>query len=236
MRRKARETASEPRRDPAATVGHYWALARRYGDFALLRTPQVLLSTVSRGTPIILLGSLFDVGAAGHYAFAFTFLVIPVDLIGTTVMQVLYPRITVASRAGADIMAMIFKVTATLAALGLLPTLLLLFAGPALFDLAFGSAWHEAGAFAGWMAVLFYFQTLTRPMLTAFPVLNLQMAALVYEVAATVVKVAAMYLGFFVFHTALTGVMLFSLAGAGMYVILMIWFALRPRNATIARS
>lgn len=235
-RRKAPVTKGEPERQAVAGVGTYWALARRYGDFATLRTPQVLLSTITRGTPIILLGSLFDVDAAGLYAFAVTFLVIPVDLIATSIMQVLYPKITEAWRAGADIMKMIFQVTAILAAIGLLPVLLLFFAGPPLFELAFGSVWREAGGFAGWMAVLFYFQILTRPMLTAFPVLNLQKAGLVYEVAATVVKILAMYVGFYVFDTALTAVMLFSLAGTGMYVALMLWFALRPLDPTAARS
>jgi len=151
-------------------------------------------------------------------------------------MQVLYPKITEAWRAGADIMKMIFKVTAILAAAGLVPVLLLFFAGPTLFGWAFGSVWREAGGFAGWMVVLFYFQILTRPMLTAFPVLKLQKAALVYEIAATLVKILAMYVGFYVFETALTAVMLFSLAGAGMYIALMLWFALRRRDPAAARS
>ena len=235
-RRKVPAPVGDPEQPAAASPGSYWALARRYGDFATLRTPQVLLSTVTRGTPIILLGSLFDVDAAGLYAFAFTFLVIPVDLIATSIMQVLYPKITEAWRAGADIMKMIFKVTAILAAAGLVPVLLLFFAGPTLFGWAFGSVWREAGGFAGWMVVLFYFQILTRPMLTAFPVLKLQKAALVYEIAATLVKILAMYVGFYVFETALTAVMLFSLAGAGMYIALMLWFALRRRDPAAARS
>lgn len=200
-----------------------WGVAKQYRDFPLLRTPQGLLNVASHSLPVIMLATYFGPASVGFYSIASTVLAMPASLIGGSVMQVFYPRINEAIQRGEDARALIIRATAGLAATGALPFLLIIIAGPALFEFAFGSGWRKAGIYAQWLSPWLFFQYVNKPAVSAIPSLRLQGGLLIYELFSTGSKVVALYLGYVVFGSDVAAIALFSMFGVAAYLWLILW-------------
>lgn len=200
-----------------------WALAKRHGDFPLLRAPQVLINSVSQSLPAMMLAAFYGPAAAGFYAIACAVLGIPVALIGGSVMQVFYPRINEAIHRGEDARALIIKATLGLALSGAIPFAGVVVAGPLLFSFVFGSEWQVAGIYAQWLAIWLFFQYINKPAVSAIPALGIQRGLLIYELFSTGTKVLALYLGYTIFESDVAAVALFSIFGVVAYGWLILW-------------
>ncbi len=200
-----------------------WALAKRHGDFPLLRAPQVLINSVSQSLPVMMLAAFYGPAAAGFYAIALAVLGIPVALIGGSVMQVFYPRINEAIHRGEDAKALIIKATLGLALSGAVPFAVVIVAGPMLFGFVFGSEWQVAGTYAQWLSIWLFFQYINKPAVSAIPALGIQRGLLIYELLSTGTKVLALYLGYTIFASDVAAVALFSIFGVVAYAWLILW-------------
>lgn len=200
-----------------------WALAKRHRDFPLLRAPQILLNAVSHSLPVVMLAIYFGPAAAGFYSIAFAVLAMPAALIGSSFMQVFYPRINEAINRGEDVKALIVKATAGLALSGALPFAAVIAGGPMLFDFVFGSEWRMAGRYAQLLSIWLFFQCINKPAVSAIPALQLQRGLLIYELFSSGTKVLALYLGYFFFESDIAAIALFSASGVVAYVWLILW-------------
>lgn len=199
------------------------ALAIRYRDFALLRTPQDLINALSHGLPVLVLAGQSGPEAAGQYGIAIAMLGVPAALIGNAVMSVFYSRVNEAVQRGQDVRTLIVRATAGLAAAGALPFGLVVLAGPALFGLVFGEGWQTAGTYAQWLALWLFTQFINQPAVAAIAPLQLQRGLLIYELVSTAMKVLALWIGFAVFSSDRWAVALFSVFGVLAYLWLICW-------------
>jgi O-antigen/teichoic acid export membrane protein len=198
-----------------------WALAKKYYDFPLYRAPQALINAMSLSMPVLMLMSFFGPAAAGFYALAKTILAMPVNLLGTAVADVFYPRITEAANNGENIAVLLRKATWALAGVGMLPFALIVVAGPWLFGFVFGSEWTVSGEYARWMALWLYAGFLNRPSVAAIATLSLQGLFLCYEIASVLLRAGALLVGFMLFKSDVIAVTLFSLVGVALNVFLV---------------
>ncbi len=127
-------TASQEETKVSEPCSSTWALAKRHRDFPFLRAPQVLLNSVSQSLPVVMLAAYYGPASAGFYSIASAVLGIPIVLIGSSVMQVFYPRINEAIHRGEDAKALIIKATVGLVLSGALPFAVVIVAGPTLFS------------------------------------------------------------------------------------------------------
>lgn len=209
-----------------------WQLAKQHGDFPTLRTPQNLINAFSHSLPVLLLASFFGAASAGQYAIAVAVLAMPSSVIGGSVMAVFYPRITEAIRNGENARALIVRATLGMAATGALPFLVILVAGPILFEAVFGEEWHMAGVYAQLLALWLFFQYINRPVVSAIPALRLQGKFLIYELFSTSTKLLALWLGFVYFKNEFAAIAMFSLFGVFAYAWLILWVIHRSGDST----
>ena len=212
--------------EPPLSLG---VIAARYHDFPAYRAPQNFINAASQSLPILMLASLFGPAAAGFYAIGKTVMGLPSSLIGGSVSDVFYPRVTEAAHSGEDITALILRATAALVAIGIIPFGLVVLFGPWLFEMVFGSAWTSAGEYARWLALFFFFNFINKPAVAAVPVLGLQKGLLIYELFSTGSKIVALYLGFYLFESDLVAVALFSVFGVIAYAIMIGWILVSSR-------
>ncbi|MEK5107642.1 oligosaccharide flippase family protein [Cytobacillus sp. FSL K6-0129] len=199
-------------------------LAKKHIDFPLFRAPQVFINAISQSLPVLLLSSFFGPAAAGFYSIARNVLNIPIGLIGKSVGDVLYPRLTEAIHAGENIKSLLIKSTLALAAVGLVPFGIVVVFGPWLFGFVFGADWVLAGEYARWLSLWLYFMFINRPSVVAIPGLNLQGKYLIYEVSSILLKILALILGFYLFESNdILAVALYSIAGVFTYIYLIVW-------------
>lgn len=198
-------------------------VASRYRDFPLFRAPQVWLNTVSQAIPTLMLAALVGPAGAGFYAIARRVLGLPAALVSGAVGTVFLPRIAEANHRSERLRPLILKGTAGLALVGLLPFGAVIAFGPWLFGLVFGADWTAAGEYARWLSVMLYFRFINVPSVQAIPLLGLQGQLLLYEVVVVTLRVASLAFGAIVLGSDIAAIALFAIAGAVMYVWLIVW-------------
>lgn len=214
-------------------------LARRHSDFPLFRAPVMLINAVSQHMPTLVLAIYFGPAAAGFFALGKQVLSMPTNLIGKSVGDVYYPRITRAVHDGEAISAMLVKATTALALVGLVPFALVIIAGPALFAWVFGDQWQVAGEFARWLALAEFFIFISRPCVVAVPALALQKRFLLFEVVSTTLRISALFAGALLWGGASATVQAFAYASILIYSALMVivliasrrWYAQQQERA-----
>jgi O-antigen/teichoic acid export membrane protein len=197
------------------------AMALKYLDFPRYRVPQILITTASMSLPILMLSSYFGAASAGFYSVAISVLAVPSLLIGKSVGDVLYQRITEDINAGKNVTNLLIKTTGTLALLGLIPFTIIMIFGPLLFSFVFGIQWIVAGEYAQWLALWLFVSLIARPVITAIPVMNLQSYYLLHEVISIIIVFFALFIGFKIFESDYIAIALFTIMNVVLYIILI---------------
>ncbi|MFB9974599.1 oligosaccharide flippase family protein [Allobacillus sp. SKP2-8] len=198
-------------------------LSKKYIDFPLYRSPQVLLNAVSQGLPILMLTTLFGPASAGFYSLGKTVLSAPSQLIGKSVGDVFYPRISEAAKRGENITRLLIKATLLLAVVGFIPFGIIVVFGPQIFSFVFGADWIIAGEYARWMALWIFVSFMNRPAVSVIQVIGLQGKFLLYEIVSTVLRFGSLYFGFSIFKSDIAAVTIFSLVSVLLNLFLIIF-------------
>jgi O-antigen/teichoic acid export membrane protein len=205
-------------------------VSKRYYDFPLYRAPQILINSISQSVPVFLLTAYFGPASVGFYSIGKMVLGLPSHLIGKSVSDVFYPRIAQAQRGNENISKLLFKATALMALVGLVPFGVIVAFGPWLFELVFGAEWTTAGEYARWMAIWLYFAFLNRPALSAIPVINMQKFFLAYEIASGIIRALALFVGFYWFKNDVFMVAAYSVAGVFLNLFLVVWVIIKSKQ------
>ncbi len=185
-----------------------------FKDFPIYRAPEVFIDAVSLGLPVILLASFFGPASAGFYSIGYTVLSIPSQLIGKSVGDVFYPRISDAANNGENMTDLIKKATYYLGLAGVLPYLIVIAFGPTLFSFVFGAEWVLAGEYARWIALWSFFKFLNKASVTALPALSAQAFQLYSTIITLVARITALAIGYYVFASDLVAIALFAITGS----------------------
>lgn len=188
--------------------------AIHFKDFPIYRAPEVFIDAVSLGLPVILLASFFGPASAGFYSIGYTVLSIPSQLIGKSVGDVFYPRISDAANNGERMTDLIKKATYYLGLAGILPYLIVIVFGPSLFSFVFGAEWLMAGEYARWIALWSFFKFLNKASVTALPALSAQAFQLYSTIITLVARITALAIGYYVFASDLIAIALFAITGS----------------------
>ncbi len=195
--------------------------ARVYKDFPLFRAPQMLINAVSQNMPTLVLAAYFGPAVAGFFALCKQALSMPTHLIGKSVADVYYPKITQAIHRQEPITAMLAKAVAGLAVIGLIPFGFVFLTGPWLFAFVFGAQWETAGEFARWLALAEYAIFISRPCTVAFPALQMQKLSLCFEIVSTTLRLASLFIGAALLGEGLSTVIAFTCASILIYCALI---------------
>ena len=195
----------------------------KYKDFPLYRAPQVFANSASQSLPVLMLTAFFGVGAVGFYSIGRTVLSIPSQLIGKSVGDVFYPRITEAANNKENLPAIIRKATLLMSLVGIIPYGLVFLFGPFLFSFVFGQEWLIAGEYARWLAIWIFFMFINQPSIKALLVLNAQRLHLVFTIVTLIARSLALFLGYYFFENELIAIALFSVSGAVLNILLIIF-------------
>ncbi|MFE4142770.1 lipopolysaccharide biosynthesis protein [Peribacillus sp. YIM B13472] len=205
-------------------------LSGKYKDFPLFRAPEVFLYGISQSLPVLLLTSFFGPASAGFYSICRTVLAMPSMLLGKSVGDVFYPRISEAANNGENLTPLIKKATISLGIIGILPYGIIVAFGPWLFSFVFGSEWVTAGEYARWIALLSFFGFLNRPSVTSLPVLSAQAFQLKFTFLMLLSSVAALAIGYYLFSNDLAAISFFGVTGAILNICLILITLHKSKN------
>jgi O-antigen/teichoic acid export membrane protein len=200
--------------------------AQKHKNFPIYTAPQDLTNSISQNIPSYLLAFFFNAQAVGFYWFTKRLLNAPSRLIGNAVRKVFYQRASGKHAEGKSIFGDLWKTTAALAGLAIVPTLVILLAGPPIFEFAFGEDWGRAGRYAQWLILWWAVGFINVPAMMLIHTFGLQHVLFGYEVVQALGRVSAIALGAYL-GDDLTAIMLFSIVGLvcnGSLVAFMFWY------------
>lgn len=200
-------------------------------DFAIYRMPQSVLRAFSIGLPVLMLTALFGAGAAGQYSLVLLLLSAPVMLLGQSVGEVFYPKITraISNRTGSAFI-LISKAALVLFLVGAIPFSFIALFGDVFLPWAFGNEWKVAGQYSQWVSLWMIAMLAVQPAVAAMPALKMQSILLVYEVMITFGRVSALYIGNWN-NSDILAIALFSIINAIGYSCLLLFVIIKSKKS-----
>jgi len=200
--------------------------AIKHKNFPVYTAPQDLTNSISQNIPSYLLAFFFNSQAVGFYWFTRRLLNAPSRLVGKAVRKVFYQRASEKHAEGKSIFGDLWKTTVALAGLAVFPVLVILLAGPPIFEFAFGEDWGRAGRYAQWLILWWAVGFINVPAMMLVHTFGLQHLLFGYEVVQALGRVLAIALGAYL-GDDLTSIMLFSIVGVvcnGSLIAFMFWY------------
>lgn len=188
------------------------SLARTYKDFPLINLPHALSDNLREVLVALLIIEVFSEQIFGSFDHTFRMLRLPVMIIGTSISQILFNRISSYRLEKKMLMPIVAKVFLSLSVLSLIPFSIVYFYGQPLFVFVFGEQWQESGRLSEIMAPWLMLNFVSSP-LTIIPlVLEQQKKFFFIGISASIFQV----LGFLVLP------MLLNEYKDGMYMVFQI--------------
>lgn len=150
-------------------------LLQYYIDLPTYRLPSQFLLKLSSQIPVLYFAFQFGQEPTGQLGLSLSMIGLPMALLGNSTGKAYYAEIAkIGPKRKEDILSITKNVTKRLSLLGVVPTVILIFAAPLLFQLVFGSEWEQAGIFTSILAFYLFVQFITSPLVNVFTVFNLQ--------------------------------------------------------------
>ncbi|MBZ4185590.1 oligosaccharide flippase family protein [Thermomonas sp. RSS23] len=192
-------------------------VARQYRDFGQFGVPQELLSSLSQGLPVLILGAGYGQAVAGAYAMVMRVLGAPVQLIGNAVRQVIY-REFAGKSSGAEKKRVFVMATLCLAIPALTAAALLSPFLPSLIPAALGDDWIVAGQYSVPLVFLIALSMSNPPAGAIFRVARRQKLNLLYNLILMVSRLAALYLAA-IYLSSVAAVSIYAAVSVAMNVV-----------------
>lgn len=139
------------------------AQIRSYADFPLHNLPTGLMHSLGQALPLLMLGTLYPAATPGLYAVAVRVVGAPGNIVAQAVQRVFMQRAAAMANAGQSPHRLWLLSTLGMAAIGLLPVLLLVLFGEDLLAWMLGEQWRATGRYAALLSILLLVQWLAAP-------------------------------------------------------------------------
>lgn len=169
--------------------------ARRYVQYPLFSAPGALLNTTTLQLPPILLLFMFGQDVAGWFGLMIRVSSAPMMLIGKSVSDAYAAEFSRLLRDNpAGLRRLFLSTFRRLALLGLGPLVVMLTAGPWLFQLVFGADWHEAGVYGRLAALYVFAEFCCFPLFMTLGLLKRQRVQFVWDGVLIVALLAGLWI------------------------------------------
>lgn len=150
-------------------------LLYRYKKFPFYTAPGILILSISTQLPVVFVSSLYGSSIVGLYGLARSITFLPMGIVGKSVQDVFYSEVASLRKSNPlKIKELSNKILKKLIFLGVFPVVVLVFWGPELFSLVFGSNWENAGVFASILSIELFFHFIFQPISVVFSIFEKQ--------------------------------------------------------------
>lgn len=195
--------------------------AVRFKDFALFRTPQLMINAFSQGMPILILSAFIGVREAGLYTLTKMVMTAPASLIGQSFATAFYPKINSLYVSGKSTSKCLLETNVFLLVVSIPPLLIIFWWGPQIFSTIFGKEWELSGEFARWLSIATAMSLITRPSVSAIAVFGVQKEYFYFELISVIVKLSTLIFVSVFFKNVELVIVSFSVISAILDAVLM---------------
>jgi O-antigen/teichoic acid export membrane protein len=187
-------------------------LLKHYREYPKYRLPSQFLLVFSMQAPLLFSTWTFGAEVTGQLGLALMALALPIALFGQTTGQAYYAEIAKLGRSQSEKIYHVTKtVTIKLFLLSIPPFVVLIFFGPWLFGIIFGSEWGQAGVFASTLAIYLLMQFISTPIVNALSVFEKQFEFLMINIRRAFLIIVVYSLSYYLDFDASKTLLLFSI-------------------------
>ncbi len=192
-------------------------ISLKYKKFPLVNTLMVFANTISNELPVFFIVKYHTTEILGYYMLATRILVIPMNIIGTSIGKVYFQRASQIANQNKSYLFDIYKnTTLQLIKIGLVPFISLGLFASSLIDVFFGYNWNTSSIIIQIMTMGMFFKFITSPISTTFTVLNKQELSFYITIFSLFLRFCAMLY----FRESLFSMLLaLSISSASYYII-----------------
>ena len=145
----------------SVSMANLRAAARRYKDFPMYQTSASLLNSAGLQVPPLLFAAYYGVEVAGWFYLTQKVLAKPISLVGASVSKAFLGEAARLAKEPRKLQKLFRDMNRRLFLLGIVPSILLAFAGQWIFTFVFGAKWVQSGVYVQVMAFVFLFKLTT---------------------------------------------------------------------------
>ncbi len=213
------------------------ALAKRYHRFPAMSAFSGVINSAGMTIPLLMFASFYGPTVAGWLALGQRTVTIPMLLVGQAVAQVFFSKGALIARTDPTRFNDLFRATSqNLLLLGIVPTVVLVAAGPWLFEVIFGAQWRETGRYVQVLCVGYLGQLVVGPISQTLNLLERQDAQLLWDIGRFGLNVGVLSLSCYLAWSPFRAVCIYSGAMLFGYVILFFMCRSGIRSATARES
>ena len=138
-------------------------LFQRYKMFFYLQAPSSLINVCSNNLAFLVLPVIFSPKVAGLYFLVYKFLIYPSSLISNSILEVFKNTVQEDFLKKGSCRAIYIKTALSLIAIGIIPTLIIIYFATDFFIFFFGNDWSEAGTYTKILAPLIFIRFVSSP-------------------------------------------------------------------------
>jgi lipopolysaccharide exporter len=192
-----------------------------YRQFPQFQLPATLLNSGSQQASQIVMAALYSMTIVGQYGVARRIFSMPMFLIVQAVAQVFLQRVAEEHNRGGDLRQLVNRLYLRLFLVGLAPTIVLFIIAPWACRVALGPEYEVAGHYTRLLIPWLFVAFVGSPTTSVFAVLNRQDIMLGYSAVLLVLRVAAVWLGWYLWADAYWSIALYALVGLAGNLFLM---------------
>lgn len=206
-------------------------LIKKYKDFPLVNSVHVFVDETGKTLLFFGISAYYGEIIIGLFAFTFRYLKGPVQVLGSSLAQVLNERMASMYTQGLSLRPLFLKIVLVLSSIGIVPFSALFLYGEPIFAFIFGDVWSEAGLYAELMAPWLFFNFITSP-ISMLPIIARKQKA--YFVIGLILNVLFLLVLFVIAgygYPIKDLIMLISASQVIMHVIVLVWFYKIAKNS-----
>lgn len=192
---------------------------KKYSDFPLKSLPSGLINMLALQLPTFFIFGFFGAQISGLYDIITRVLNAPITMVGKSVSQVFYQKISSDINEGNQISGYILKSTSRLFLFMLIPMAIIFFFGETIFGFVFGVEYEVAGRLASYFALFFLVRFVYYSQSTLFAAARKLGVEFRQNIIFLVVQLASLIIGYYFYHDYEMTFLILSLSGTACYLI-----------------
>lgn len=197
-------------------------LLNKYIKISKYTFSATLIDNLTMQIPILLIGNLFGASQAGHYGMAWRFLALPSAIIGVAAGQIFFQKLSTIWPSKIESKNLLINTWKILAAVGVLPSIIIVLYGEDIFSIILGDEWADSGKIASILIPMIMVSLIHSPTSTAAIVLGLQKKMLYFSIAILITRPFSFFFGW-ILNDLYVALHLFVLSEIIIYFIYQRW-------------
>lgn len=194
-------------------------IAVKHKKWLIYLTPTDFINSFINQSPIFLLQILAGPSYVGSFLFTQRFLSLPQQYISNGIVDIFKQKASEAYHRDGNCKILFLKTFKLLSSIAFIPFLVSVFFGPQIFTFVFGDKWAQAGIFAQYLSILFFFRFIISPLTYVYFIVGRLKEDFLLHLLFLVVTTVSFYITSLMTENKNMLILAYSISYSAIYII-----------------